>query len=171
MILLMLRKDKGKSGWDMRDPALASLSGCSFPETSRWLGIHWRATLSLKGKKTVNDEQAADLLGLHYQKISRLNFLVEDRNIKIRASRIVHGCCSDTHRGTSIFSRDFRVNELEAAIGDFYLNKSSGPDGIHGQRIDHLGLSGRQRFLDIINCSWNKGKLPRDWRRATVIPY
>ncbi|GFS75775.1 putative RNA-directed DNA polymerase from transposon BS [Trichonephila clavipes] len=35
---------------------------------------------------------------------------------------------------------------------------------------DHLGLSGRQRFLDIVNCSWNKGQLPRDWRRATVIP-
>ncbi|GFX67461.1 RNase H domain-containing protein [Trichonephila clavipes] len=33
------------------------------------------------------------------------------------------------------------------------LNKSPGPDGIHGQMIDHLGLSGRQRFLDIINCS------------------
>ncbi|GFV35363.1 probable RNA-directed DNA polymerase from transposon BS [Trichonephila clavipes] len=36
--------------------------------------------------------------------------------------------------------------------------------------IDHLGLSGRQRFFDIINWSWNKGQLPRDCRRATVIP-
>ncbi|GFU38256.1 probable RNA-directed DNA polymerase from transposon BS [Trichonephila clavipes] len=36
--------------------------------------------------------------------------------------------------------------------------------------IDHLGLSGRQKFVDIINCSWNKGQLPRDWRRAIVIP-
>ncbi|GFW31354.1 uncharacterized protein TNCV_2664541 [Trichonephila clavipes] len=55
----------------------------------------------------VNDEQAADLLGLHYQKISRLNFSVEDRNIKLRASRTVHGCRSDTHSGTSIFSGIF----------------------------------------------------------------
>ncbi|GFW16663.1 hypothetical protein TNCV_2352851 [Trichonephila clavipes] len=101
----------------------------------------------------VNDEQAADLLGFHYQKISRLNFSVQDKNIKIRASRIVHGCRNDTHRGTSIFSRDFRVNELEAAIGDFCLNKSPDPGGIYGQMIGHLGLSGRQRFLNIINCS------------------
>ncbi|GFU88250.1 putative RNA-directed DNA polymerase from transposon X-element [Trichonephila clavipes] len=36
--------------------------------------------------------------------------------------------------------------------------------------IGHLGLSGKQRFLDIVNCFWNKGQLPRDWRRATVIP-
>ncbi|GFW69661.1 hypothetical protein TNCV_490051 [Trichonephila clavipes] len=108
--------------------------------------------------------------GLHHQKISRLNFSVEDRSIKIRASRIVHCCRSDTHRRTSIFIRDFRGNELEAAIGDSCLNKSPGPNGIHCQMIDHLGLSGRQRFLDIINCSWNKGQLPRDWRRVIVIP-
>ncbi|PRD32400.1 UNVERIFIED_CONTAM: hypothetical protein NCL1_20601 [Trichonephila clavipes] len=76
----------------------------------------------------VNEEQAANLLGLHYQKISRLNFSVKNRNIKIRASRIVHGCRSDTHRGTYIFNRDFRVNELEAAIGDFFLNKAPGPN-------------------------------------------
>ncbi|GFX68026.1 RNA-directed DNA polymerase from mobile element jockey [Trichonephila clavipes] len=62
------------------------------------------------------------------------------------------------------------MNELKATVGDSCLNKSPGPDGIHGQMIDHLGLSGRQRFLDIINCSWNKGQLHRDWRRATVIP-
>ncbi|GFX76835.1 hypothetical protein TNCV_1952761 [Trichonephila clavipes] len=120
--------------------------------------------------RAANDEQAADHLGLHYQKISKLNFSVEDRNIKIRASRMAYDCRSDTHRGTSIFSRDFRVNELEAVISDSCLNKYPGPDGIDGQMIDHLGLSGRQRVLDIINCSWNKGKLPQDWRRATVIP-
>ncbi|GFW02477.1 probable RNA-directed DNA polymerase from transposon BS [Trichonephila clavipes] len=126
--------------------------------------------LSEDGNLAVNDEQAADLLDLYYQNISRLNFSVEDRNIKIRASRIVLGCRSNTHRGTSIFSRDFRMNELDAAFGDSCLNKSPGPDDIHGQRIDHLGLSARQRFLDIINCSWNKRQLRRDWRRAIIIP-
>ncbi|GFT10484.1 hypothetical protein TNCV_1942511 [Trichonephila clavipes] len=68
---------------------------------------------------------------------------VEGRNIKIRASHIVHGCRRYTHRGTFIFNRDFRVNDLEAAIDDSCLNKSSGPDGTHGQMIDHLGLNGR----------------------------
>ncbi|GFW19329.1 hypothetical protein TNCV_256561 [Trichonephila clavipes] len=90
--------------------------------------------------RAVNDEQAADLLGLHFQTISRLNFSVEDRKIKIRASRIVHGCRSDTHRRNSIFSRNLRVYKLETAIGDSCLNKSPGPDGIHGHMIGHLGL-------------------------------
>ncbi|GFT18142.1 hypothetical protein TNCV_183071 [Trichonephila clavipes] len=102
--------------------------------------------------------------GLEHLKVCTIiisvNFTVEDRNIKIRTCHIVHGCRSDTQRGTSIFNRDFRVNELEAAIGDTCLNKSPGSDGIHGQIIDHLGLSGRQRFLNIINCSCNKGQLP-----------
>ncbi|GFW44522.1 uncharacterized protein TNCV_4389811 [Trichonephila clavipes] len=104
--------------------------------------------LSEDGNLAVNDEQAADLLGLHYQKISRLNFSIEDRNIKIRASRIVHGCRGDTHRGTSIPS----------------------PDGIYGQMIDHLGLSGRQRFFGHYQLFLNKGQLPSGLRTATVIP-
>ncbi|GFX82142.1 hypothetical protein TNCV_2707721 [Trichonephila clavipes] len=73
-------------------------------------------------------------------------------------------------KGYNIFSRDFRINEFEALIGDSCLNKSPGPDGIHCQMVDYIGLRGRQRFLDIINCSLNKRQLPRDWRRATVIP-
>ncbi|GFU13317.1 hypothetical protein TNCV_3843211 [Trichonephila clavipes] len=36
--------------------------------------------LSENGNLAVNDEQAADLLDLHYQKISRLNFSVEDKH-------------------------------------------------------------------------------------------
>ncbi|GFW94878.1 probable RNA-directed DNA polymerase from transposon BS [Trichonephila clavipes] len=68
------------------------------------------------------------------------------------------------------FSRDFRVNELEAVVGDTSLNISPCPNGIHGQMNDHLGFSGRQRFLNIINCSWNKGQLPQERRRGTVIP-
>ncbi|GFV40351.1 gonadotropin-releasing hormone II receptor [Trichonephila clavipes] len=130
----------------------------------------YNTILSEDGNLAVNDKQAADLLDLHYQKISRLNFSVEDRNIKIRAIHIAHSCRSDTHRETSIFSVDFRVNELMAAIGDYCLNKSPGPNRIHGQMINHLGLSGRERFLDIINCSWNKKQLPWDWKKMSVVP-
>ncbi|GFU84120.1 putative RNA-directed DNA polymerase from transposon BS [Trichonephila clavipes] len=50
----------------------------------------YNAILNEDGNLAVNDEQAANLFDLHYQKISGLNFSVEDRNIKIRASRIIH---------------------------------------------------------------------------------
>ncbi|GBM54939.1 putative RNA-directed DNA polymerase from transposon X-element [Araneus ventricosus] len=36
--------------------------------------------------------------------------------------------------------------------------------------IEHLGLVGRQSLLDIFNLPWRDGRLPRDWKRAIVIP-
>ncbi|GBL86271.1 putative RNA-directed DNA polymerase from transposon BS [Araneus ventricosus] len=48
--------------------------------------------------------------------------------------------------------------------------KSPGPDGLHGRMIEHLGPVGRQILLDIFNLSWRDGRLPRDWKRAIIIP-
>ncbi|GBM48158.1 hypothetical protein AVEN_138293-1 [Araneus ventricosus] len=117
-----------------------------------------------------DDGQAANILGLHYQNISKLTFIGEDRHIRSRASDIIHGCRSNTQDSIPIFNRDFTLQELEAAIADSKLNKSPGPDGIHGKIINKLGSIGRLRFLDIINGSWKIGRLPRDWRRAIVVP-
>ncbi|GFV48324.1 putative RNA-directed DNA polymerase from transposon BS [Trichonephila clavipes] len=36
--------------------------------------------------------------------------------------------------------------------------------------ITHLGPSGTQRLLDIFNQSWKSGRLPHEWKRATIIP-
>ncbi|GFV65980.1 uncharacterized protein TNCV_1303711 [Trichonephila clavipes] len=47
--------------------------------------------LSEDGNLALADEQAAGLLGLHLQKISRRDFSVEDRNIKIRAVTNLYG--------------------------------------------------------------------------------
>ncbi|UYV64376.1 EAF1 [Cordylochernes scorpioides] len=50
------------------------------------------------------------------------------------------------------------------------LNKTPGPDGIHGQMISNLGKNGKEKLLDIFNNSWKTGKLPQDWKTATIIP-
>ncbi|UYV72918.1 hypothetical protein LAZ67_10001175 [Cordylochernes scorpioides] len=50
------------------------------------------------------------------------------------------------------------------------LNKTPGPDGIHGQMISNLGKNGKEKLLDILNNSWKTGKLPQDWKTATIIP-
>ncbi|GFV41467.1 probable RNA-directed DNA polymerase from transposon BS [Trichonephila clavipes] len=36
--------------------------------------------------------------------------------------------------------------------------------------IGHLGPHGMQKLLDIFNFSWKIGRLPRDWKRAIIIP-
>ncbi|GFR11705.1 putative RNA-directed DNA polymerase from transposon BS [Trichonephila clavata] len=50
------------------------------------------------------------------------------------------------------------------------LTKSPGPDGIFGQMLENLGQLGKQRLVDLFNLSWKTGRLPADWKRATIIP-
>ncbi|GFT11229.1 putative RNA-directed DNA polymerase from transposon BS [Nephila pilipes] len=93
------------------------------------------------------------------RKISNLEFSEADRFIKRRVSSIIHGCRS--------FTEDFGMHELDAALHDTHLRKSPGSDKI--QMTDHLNQDARLRVLEIINISWSSGRLPRYWKRATVI--
>ncbi|GBO16222.1 putative RNA-directed DNA polymerase from transposon BS [Araneus ventricosus] len=36
--------------------------------------------------------------------------------------------------------------------------------------ITNIGSCGKQKLLNIFNKSWSIGRLPKDWKRATVIP-
>ncbi|UYV74179.1 hypothetical protein LAZ67_11002330 [Cordylochernes scorpioides] len=38
------------------------------------------------------------------------------------------------------------------------------------QMISNFGKNGKERLLDIFNNSWKTGKLPQDWKTATIIP-
>ncbi|UYV63551.1 hypothetical protein LAZ67_2004635 [Cordylochernes scorpioides] len=46
------------------------------------------------------------------------------------------------------------------ALENTDLNKTPGPDGIHGRMISNLGKFGKERLLNIFNNSWKTGKLP-----------
>ncbi|GFX97281.1 RNase H domain-containing protein [Trichonephila clavipes] len=85
---------------------------------------------STDGLLAQNDEQAANILGEHYQFISGLNFTGNDKYAKTLASNVVHGCRSNPHMGPAIFSRAFSAQELDAAVLGLNLNTSPGPDGI-----------------------------------------
>lgn len=114
-------------------------------------------------------KEAADILGQHYSNISKLPFTALDKPIARRARNLAH-----QHRNkrakNPLFSNLFSPQELELAIGNLNLSKSPGPDGIYGHMILHLGERARKRLLDIINLSWAKGRLPRNWKKATIIP-
>ncbi|UYV70950.1 hypothetical protein LAZ67_8001211 [Cordylochernes scorpioides] len=56
------------------------------------------------------------------------------------------------------------------ALENTDLNKTPGADGIHDQMISNLGKNGKERLLDIFNNSRKTGKLPQDWKTATIIP-
>ncbi|UYV70422.1 hypothetical protein LAZ67_7002949 [Cordylochernes scorpioides] len=74
-----------------------------------------------------------------------------------------------------IFSmKKINMKELAYALENTDLNKTPGPDGIHGRMISNLGKIGKERLLNtfycIFNNSWKTGKLPQDCKNATIIP-
>ncbi|GFW62365.1 putative RNA-directed DNA polymerase from transposon BS [Trichonephila clavipes] len=66
--------------------------------------------------------------------------------------------------------RAFSTEELDAAFLGLNVITLPGRDGTHGQMISLLGPYGKQRLLDLLNDSWRLGRLPRDWKKAIVVP-
>ncbi|UYV81433.1 hypothetical protein LAZ67_20001180, partial [Cordylochernes scorpioides] len=116
-----------------------------------------------------NDRNAANLLGNSYQISSKIKFEIKDKKVEKKARKIIHDCknVTSTH---NIFHEKINMKELDYALENTDLNKTPGPDGIHGQIISNLGKNGKEKLLDIFNNSWKTGKLPQDWKTATIIP-
>ncbi|UYV64195.1 hypothetical protein LAZ67_2007019 [Cordylochernes scorpioides] len=121
------------------------------------------------GTPATNDKNAANLLGNSYQISSKIKFEIKDKKVEKKARKIIHDCknITSTH---NIFHEKINMKELDYALENTDLNKTPGPDGIHGQMISNLGKNGKERLLDIFNNSWKTGKLPQDWKTATIIP-
>ncbi|GFW87514.1 probable RNA-directed DNA polymerase from transposon BS [Trichonephila clavipes] len=92
-----------------------------------------------------------------------------DKDTENYARKLVHGCRSSEH-GIPIFKEFFTMQELNMALSNLDPSKSPGPDNIHGQMISRLSDWGKKSLLEIFNLSWRLGRLPRDWKKALIIP-
>ena len=114
------------------------------------------------GRLLKTDEAKADGRCKEYAGVSKLDISKEDkRDHSIKSSCQCGGggsCCP------------FTMAELQAALNRAKLGKAEGADGISNEMLRHLGHSGKQIHLDILNRSWLEKAVPTDWRRATVIP-
>ncbi|UYV78193.1 hypothetical protein LAZ67_16000422 [Cordylochernes scorpioides] len=119
----------------------------------------------------INIPNTSDLeaQGNSYQISSKIKFEIKDKKVEKKARKIIHDCknVTSTH---NIFHEKINMKELDYALENTDLNKTPGPDGIHGQMISNLGKNGKEKLLDIFNNSWKTGKLPQDWKTATIIP-
>ncbi|UYV62457.1 hypothetical protein LAZ67_2000678, partial [Cordylochernes scorpioides] len=124
---------------------------------------------NIDGTPATNDKNAANLLGNSYQISSKIKFEIKYKKVEKKARKIIHDCknVTSTH---NIFHEKINMKELDYALENTDLNKTPGPDGIHGQMISNLGKNGKEKLLDIFNNSWKTGKLPQDWKTATIIP-
>ncbi|GFX20906.1 putative RNA-directed DNA polymerase from transposon BS [Trichonephila clavipes] len=75
-----------------------------------------------------------------------------------------------SEHGIPIFKEFFTMQELNMALSTLDPSKSPGPDNIHGQMISRLSDWGKKSLLEIFNLSWRLGRLPRDWKKALIIP-
>ncbi|UYV69425.1 hypothetical protein LAZ67_6003539 [Cordylochernes scorpioides] len=118
--------------------------------------------LDINGTLATNDKIAANLLGNSYQISSKIN--VEKRperlfmTVKMSPALIIFSM------------KKINMKKLAYALENTDLNKTPGPDGIHGRMISNLGKIGKERLLNIFNNSWKTGKLPQDCKNATIIP-
>ncbi|GFV40673.1 probable RNA-directed DNA polymerase from transposon BS [Trichonephila clavipes] len=129
----------------------------------------YNTVLTSDGKTAPDDKTAANVLGEFYKGVGNLKFNQNDVILKNRSKRMIHNCRTSSS-GNHIFINKFTLRELNFALRAMDLRKSPGPDGIHGFIIGHLGPHGMQKLLDIFNFSWKIGRLPRNWKRAIIIP-
>ena len=64
----------------------------------------------------------------------------------------------------------FTLAELKTCIGELKKKKSTGPDGVHNEWLQHLGEGALRALLHVCNLSWTTAVLPEAWTTATVIP-
>ncbi|GFR29244.1 uncharacterized protein TNCT_617461 [Trichonephila clavata] len=118
-----------------------------------WPQVEKTNTLSHSGGSLCCDNEAANLLGRHYQKESRLSFNSKDKLIAKLARDFIHKShCSPGERN-SFFNKDFTMIDLESACQERDFKKFPGMDGIDGQMLVNLNQLGRSFPLDIFSTS------------------
>lgn len=65
---------------------------------------------------------------------------------------------------------DITVDEVELELSTLNIHKSAGPDDIHPALLRPLARVLTPPVTELFNASLKTGKLPEDWRTATVVP-
>ena len=60
--------------------------------------------------------------------------------------------------------------EVMDALKKMKNQKAVGPDGVPVDVFKVIGEEGVDVLLDLLNCIWEKGKMPDEWRLSTLVP-
>ncbi|KAF8275865.1 putative Endonuclease-reverse transcriptase/Reverse transcriptase (RNA-dependent DNA polymerase) [Trypanosoma cruzi] len=80
---------------------------------------------------------------------------------------IISGLVAHLH---SPLDAPFNRTELLAALRNTPYGKAPGPDEVYSEALRHISSKGLRFLLRCINHSWTTGKIPAEWRRATIVP-
>lgn len=67
-------------------------------------------------------------------------------------------------------NKDFTQRELRLAITQLKKNTATGDDRIAYEFFQQMPTSGRDVILKFYNAIWNRGRLPKAWKHAVVLP-
>ena len=59
---------------------------------------------------------------------------------------------------------------MQTALDKCETGKAPGPDKVHNEILKQLGIEERHKLLKLINRTWTTGILPKQWKKATIIP-
>ena len=65
---------------------------------------------------------------------------------------------------------DFSISRIRHILKDVNVNKSHGPDGIHGKVLKNCRESIAYPLSRIFRMSYNIGQIPAEWKLANVVP-
>ena len=113
------------------------------------------------------DESKADAFSKEYAKVSDIPITKDERRRIIKENKKYK---PSDEKAEKEARAPFTDQELEAGIRKLKMRKASGFDGISNEMIHHLGPTGREALLHIMNMSWRVKYVPSDWRKAIIIP-
>ncbi|KAJ0172339.1 hypothetical protein K1T71_012312 [Dendrolimus kikuchii] len=65
---------------------------------------------------------------------------------------------------------EITLEEIEWSIRSLKNGKAVGIDSVSAEMIKYGGTCVRDAFLSLCNLCWRTGKVPKDWRRAVIVP-
>ncbi|KAF0307979.1 putative RNA-directed DNA polymerase from transposon BS [Amphibalanus amphitrite] len=123
------------------------------------------------GRLLVTDREKAQAFCATYAHVSRqVRSAKVDRACKRRLQELrTPHCLACENRRTGCCS-EFTEDELVQQLRHLQQKKAPGPDGVSNEHLQHLGPIARRALLELINASWMEGAVPREWRRARIVP-
>ena len=123
------------------------------------------------GRLLVTDREKAQAFCATYAHVSRqVRSAKVDRACKRRLQELrTPRCLACENRRTGCCS-EFTEDELVQQLRHLQQKKAPGPDGVSNEHLQHLGPIARRALLELINASWMEGAVPREWRRARIVP-
>ena len=128
----------------------------------------WQTINKLTGRSTTHPRCTVTANVIASQLLNNGRFPDADRDFARWTSREVTSLSRAATADTNL-SSDFTGEELEAAIKKLKSGKAQGRDNIHPEFVIHQSAKTTAWLCSFLTSCFRRSKLPKTWRRATVV--